>query len=131
MKKLIWFLKKINLKKKKESIISIDVKVKKEEIGKNIYFLCGRNILFGVDTKYRSFDNSEDIDIFKNIKKDDIEIYINNKKYNFQRSFIPTKYGFYSIKFNFDNEEEFLLFFFLMFLILFYHFHYMILSKKQ
>lgn len=91
----------------KENSISISIEVKHQEIGKNVSFLCGRNILYGFDPKYRPINNREDIDIFENIKKDDIEIYINNKKYNFQRSFIPTESGFYSIKlkFNFAMED--------------------------
>ena len=92
-------------KKNIENYILIVVEVERNDIGKLIYFLNGRSILYGVNRQNKPYQEKEDIDIFENIIGDDIEIYINEQKQsNFSRIYTPKEVGIDFIKLIFNKE---------------------------
>ena len=94
-------------KKTKENKIIIKVKVEEEKVGKEVFFLNGRNYYYGYNPKYRPLDQIEDYDIFEGINKNDVELYIDNNKQNFRKYFTPENKGIYQItlKFNINMTD--------------------------
>ena len=64
--------------------IKLEVKIKKEDINKDIYFL---------DNKYDSLEELNELNT---------ELLINNKKYKYSKCFKPEKEGIYEIKIKFN-----------------------------
>ena len=87
------------IKNMKSNEIEIEVEVKEEDIGKEIYFL----------SKIIGFNN---IGVNEEIDESNTEIYINNKKAEFKKYFIPNKEGIYLIKLklNFDFKNCYCMF---------------------
>ena len=95
-------LMKLNEKKiNKENEIKLKIKINKEDINKNIYFLDNTN---GVkDSKGIKHYH----DLLKELDKTNTKIYINDKEYEYQKFFIPKNEGIYSIiiKFNISIKD--------------------------
>ena len=85
----------------KNNEINMKIKIEKEDINKNIYFLDN------TDGKYQISENKNDIvehhhDNLKELNESNAEIYINNKKYEYIKYFKPEKEGEYEIKLKFN-----------------------------
>ena len=92
--KLIYEYKHNNYKKK-ENIINVTIKINKEDINKEIYFL----------DNYEYKDNNGKIHKDGNLKELNelnTELYINNLKYKYHKYFLPIKVGIYDIKLKFN-----------------------------
>ncbi len=84
------YLEKIN----ENNTIKLLVKISKEDIKKNIYFLDNTDGLY--------FDGEHHHDNLKELNKFNTEIFINNIKYLYNKSFKPTKKGLHEIKMKFN-----------------------------
>ena len=94
---IIEYLNNINIIKKNEikNEINIKVKVDKKHVNKNIFFLDKTNGKFqGIKHCY---DNLKELNEFNT------KVYINNRKYKYNKYFIPEKEGIYEIKVKFNN----------------------------
>ena len=90
------YLNKINKKiKKKNNEIKLLLKIEKEDINKDIYFLGNK------DGDYKGFSKHHH-DNLKELNEFNTEIFINNKKYKDTKSFKPGKEGLYEIKIKFN-----------------------------
>jgi len=69
--------------------VNLKVKIEKEDINKDIYFL----------------DNTEHHDNLKELNELNTEIFINNIKYKYKKSFKPEKEGLYEIKIKFNIKN--------------------------
>ena len=76
--------------------IKLLVKIEKEDINKDIYFLDNTDGLY--------FDGEHHHDNLKELNKFNTEILINNIKYIYNKSFKPAKKGLYEIKMKFNNK---------------------------
>ena len=88
------------LNKKKNEII-IHIKVDKNDINKEIYFLDNTNFKdYETNIKYYH-------DFLKELNKDNTELYINGDKKEYKKYFIPEKEGIYTIllKFNISIKD--------------------------
>ena len=96
-------LKKIAEKLKSQNQIIIIIKVKQEDIKKNIYFL--ENDFYFRNNKSKKFnDYNKEI---KDLNEKKVELFINgNKKENFNKYFIPDKEGEYKITIIFKNKMK-------------------------
>ena len=74
--------------RRKNNIIKMKLKIEKDDINKEIYFLNNtiNNNVFNQNVNY-----------LKELNDSNTELYINNKKYKYQKYFIPEKEGFYNI----------------------------------
>ena len=74
--------------RRKNNIIKMKLKIEKNDINKEIYFLNNtiNNNVFNQNVNY-----------LKELNDSNTELYINNKKYKYQKYFIPEKEGFYNI----------------------------------
>ena len=90
--------------------IKMKIKIEKEDVNKEIYFLDNTdgNIDMGVIDSKDENNSCEIIkeehhhDFLKELNESNVELYINEKKYKYQKYFIPDKEGDYDIilKFN-------------------------------
>ena len=92
------YLKKININIKNKvnnniinNEIKLKIKIDKEDINKDIYFLDNPN-----DNKKPKHNNLEELNELNS------EIFIKNKKYKYKKSFKPEKEGLYEIKIKFN-----------------------------
>ena len=85
------YLNKFN--KFNNNIIKLILKIEKEDINKDIYFLDNTDGYYSDDNniKYLHHDN------LKELNELNTEIYINNIKSKYKKSFIPKKEGLYEI----------------------------------
>ena len=79
--------------------IKLTLNIKYENINKEVYFLD--------NTDGEVFINSRDKeehhhDFLKELNESNVELYIDNKKYKYQKYFIPEKEGIYEIKLKFN-----------------------------
>jgi len=70
--------------------INLIVKIKKEDINKDIYFLDNTDGIY--------YDGEHHHDNLRELNELNTKIFINNKKYNYKKSFKPEKEGLYEIK---------------------------------
>ena len=84
--------------------IKIIVKIEKEDINKKIYFLDNTNGVISIIKENKNEKGEIDIteeehhhDYLKELNEKNVELYINDKKYNFEKYFIPEKEGEYHI----------------------------------
>jgi len=90
------YLNKINEKiKKKNNEIKLLLKIEKEDINKDIYFLDN------TDGNYRDIGEPHH-DNLKEVNELNTEIFINNKKYKYSKSFKPEREGLYEINIKFN-----------------------------
>ena len=82
------------LNKIKNNEIKLLLKIEKEDINKDIYFLDN------TDGKYFGIEHHHDN--LKELNEINTEIFINNKKYKYTKSFKPEKEGLYEIKIKFN-----------------------------
>ena len=80
----------------KSNEIKLIVKIEKEHINKDIYFLDSANCNY--DNGYHPYDN------LKELSELNTELFINNKKYKYKKSFKPEKEGLYDINIIFNNK---------------------------
>ena len=85
------FFKKRNIKNNE---INVKIKVDKEDINKDIYFLDNTNGKYWIDGKY-VYHNHDNL---KELNESNIELYINKKEIKYKKYFIPEKEGLYEIK---------------------------------
>ena len=78
--------------------IEIKLKIKKEEINKEIYYLDNTDYIEHNTNIKHYHDNLKELNASNTI------LYINNKQYKFKKSFIPKKEGEYKIKLIFKNN---------------------------
>ena len=83
------YLNKNNLIKKNNEI-KLTIKIEKEDIKKNIYFLDNTNLFF--EDKYNHLKELDDLNT---------ELFINNIKYKYNKCFKPEEEGSYEIKIKF------------------------------
>jgi len=76
--------------------INITIEISKGDIKKNIYFLDNTDYI-DEETKIKHFHDN-----LKELNKLNTELFINDKKYEFQKYFIPEKEGVYLIKIKFN-----------------------------
>ena len=83
-----WLLKYtiFNIYKLKNKII-LKLKINESDLNHPIYFL----------------DNNYDHYKLKELNKSNTKLFINEKKYEFQKYFVPSKVGIYTIRLNFNN----------------------------
>ena len=98
--------------KKNINEIKMKIKIEKDDINKKIYFLDNTDgeFLMGVEIKMK--ENGEPYikaikeehhhDFLKELNESNVELYINNKKYKYQKYFIPDKEGEYNILLKFN-----------------------------
>ena len=93
-----------NIDKDKDNIchckggyIQMKIRIGIYDVGEVIYFL--ENIHGKALKKYENYYH----DFLKELNESNVELFINNKKYNFQRYFIPDKEGNYDILLKFNN----------------------------
>ena len=72
-----------------KNIIIINMNIEKEDINKKIYFLDNYN---------NAHNNLKELNVLNT------ELYINNKKYEYEKYFIPEKEGEYDIHIRFKNN---------------------------
>ena len=84
--------KKYRYKYENKNEINIIVKVEKDDINKNIYFLDSY--------KARDIKNEH----LKELSKYNTKLYINNKEYEYKKFFNPDKEGEYKIRLEFKNK---------------------------
>ena len=82
-----WYLRDIIEKK---SIIKMELQIEQNDVNKEIYFL-------------NNAQNNTNEDL-KKLNDSNVKLYINDKKYNFQKYFIPTEAGIYSIFLEFKTN---------------------------
>ena len=80
----------------KRNEISLEILIEKDDINKKIYFLDNTDYI-DEETKVNHFHDN-----LKELNKLNSELFINDKKYEFQKYFIPEKDGIYSIKIKFN-----------------------------
>ncbi len=85
------------INKKLRNEIEMIVKIDKEEINKEIYFLD--NIDYIDDNKIKHYHDN-----LKELNKLNVDLYINEKKYEYEKYFIPKEEGEYKIKLKFKKE---------------------------
>jgi len=90
---------KNNIMKKKNSFydnikneIEITIKINKDDINKDIYFLDNTNYI-EKESKIKHFHDN-----LKELNESNVDLYINNKKYKYNKYFKPEKEGIYKIK---------------------------------
>ena len=86
-------------KKLKKNEIEITIKVEKEEINKEIYYLDNTDYEDGNKIKHYH-------DNLKELNENNVDLYINKKKCNYKKFFKPKKEGEYKIKLEFKNDIE-------------------------
>ncbi len=80
--------------------IQMIVKIEKDDIGKKIYFLDNtddKKIFVGYDDNSKAIYEEHHHDFLKELNESNVELYINNKKYKYEKYFIPDKEGLYNI----------------------------------
>jgi len=82
--------------KNKINEIIITIEIGKGDVNKNIYFLDNTDYI-DEDSKINHFHDN-----LKELNKLNTELFINDKKYEFQKYFIPKKEGVYSIRIKFN-----------------------------
>ena len=90
------YLNKIN-----KNEIKLKIKIEKEDINKDIYFLDNTG------SKYYN-DGEHHHDNLKELNELNSEIFINNKKYKYKKYFKPEKEGLYEIKIKFNIKYTFI-----------------------
>ena len=85
------YLKKFN--KFKNNKIKLELKIEKDDINKDIYFLDNTDGYYGDDNNIKCLYH----DNLKELNELNTEIYINNKKFKYNKSFKPEKEGIYEI----------------------------------
>ena len=80
----------------KENKIIMEIKINKDDINKKIYFLDNTDDI--IDGKKHFHDN------LKELNDLNTEFYINNKKYEYNKYFIPEKEGIYNILLKFNTS---------------------------
>ena len=100
---IYWFFNYINKENSnnkddnnEKSEINITVKIDKDEINREIYFLDNT-------TESLEKDNKNPHSYLSELNQNNTELYINEKIVNYQKFFIPTKDGIYQIKLKFNN----------------------------
>ena len=88
---LRYLIDKFIEKYKKINEINLVINIKKDEINKKIYFLDNNN--YNKNNLFSSHHNH-----LKELNEFNTELYINNKKYIYQKFFIPKKEGDHNIK---------------------------------
>ena len=73
--------------------INLVVKIEKEDIGKEIYFLDNTDGDLYINGKWENHSH----DFLKELDDSNVELYINKKKYPYQKYFIPKKEGTFEI----------------------------------
>ena len=99
-KKISKPINEIKEKIKKEEIqsrineIKLEIKINKDDINKDIYFLDNTDCIYNDIKHYH--------DNLKELNESNTELYINNKKYKYKKYFNPDKEGIYIIKLIFN-----------------------------
>ena len=84
----------------KDNCISMKLKIEEEDIKKKIYFLdntCKKNY---INEKYQEYNH----DNLKELNESNTQLFINDKKYKFEKYFVPEKIGNYKIKLKFNDN---------------------------
>ena len=82
--------------------IKMKIKIEKDDVGKNIYFLDNTDgVVLVVKDKESKWEEHHH-DFLKELNESNVELYINNKKYKYQKYFIPDKEGEYNILLKFN-----------------------------
>ena len=85
----------------------MNIKIEKNDVAKKIYFLDNTDSKILMNAEIKMKENGEsDIneikeehhhDFLKKLNESNVELYINNKKYKYQKYFVPDKEGEYNI----------------------------------
>ena len=73
--------------------IRLTLKIEKEDVNKDIYFLDNTDGLIDINKKEEEHHH----DLLKELNESNVELYINGKKYNYQKYFKPEKEGIYLV----------------------------------
>jgi len=87
-----------NIYKNFNNEIQLTVKVEKDDINRQIYFLDNSNNRYNINGKLEEHHH----DFLKELNESNVELYIDDKKYNYQKYFIPEKEGLYNILLKFN-----------------------------
>ena len=89
--------------------IQMTIKINKDDIGKKIYFLdnTNGNIVVDIDDNLNFKKEEHHHDLLKMLNESNVQLYINDKKYKYEKYFIPEKEGLYKIllKFNINMKD--------------------------
>ena len=96
--------------KNNKNEIKLTVKVEKDDINEKIYFLdntddeitIGFNLNEISDDDFKEIKERHNHDFLKELNESNTELYINNKKYKYEKYFIPDKEGEYNILLKFN-----------------------------
>ena len=89
----------LNIYKRKNNVITMTLKIEKDDINKEIYFLDNTNGTITINGKLEQHHH----DLLKELNESNVELYINNKKCIYKKYFIPEKEGFYNILLKFNT----------------------------
>ena len=82
--------------------IKLTVKVEKDDVNKEIYFLDNTDEEIAIEGEFKGIDENGEPefnvkkeehhhDLLKELNESNVELYINNEKYKYQKYFIPSK----------------------------------------
>ena len=88
--------------------IKLTVKVEKDDVNKEIYFLDNTDEKITIEGEFKGINKygapefneikeEHHHDLLKELNESNVELYINNKKYKYEKYFIPDKEGLYNI----------------------------------
>ena len=92
--------KNLNNKEIKNNEIKLTLKVEKDDINKDIYFLDNTKDTIYLSGKWEEHNH----DFLKELNDSNTEIYINNLKYKYDKKFQPDKEGTYFISIKFKSK---------------------------
>ena len=91
----------LNIYNRKNNVITMTVKIGKNDINREIYFLDNSNASYNFhgNGEYEQHHH----DFLKELNETNVELYINNKLHKYKKYFIPEKEGIYNILLKFNT----------------------------